>query len=127
MQHVSVNSIDVAAVCKFAPLWANPSCAVPQQWEWFIWWSALREVVVGLECVVPASLLQLSAASAATCSVLFCDGYCYGFVTPVLHIYIVHWCIRQGGEHACARTVAFLLLSSLEQSEPACGISLFEL
>jgi hypothetical protein len=30
-------------------------------------------------------------------------------------------------EHACARTVAFLLLSSLEQSEPTCGISLFEL
>jgi len=56
MQHVSVNGIDVAAACWFAPLWANPLFAVPQQWEWF---GGQREVVVGLECVVPASLLQL--------------------------------------------------------------------
>jgi len=56
LQHVSSDAFDVAASCWFAPLWANPLFAVPQQWDWF---GGHREVVVGLECVVPASLLHL--------------------------------------------------------------------
>ena len=53
---VAAGNIDVAASCWLTPLWANPLFAVTQQWDWF---GNQREVVVGLECVVPASLLHL--------------------------------------------------------------------
>jgi hypothetical protein len=52
-----------------------------------------------------------TAAAPAIPPVLFCDGYCYGFVTPVLHIYLlVHpsgWgaCVCP---HCCIHVVEFL-------------------
>jgi hypothetical protein len=58
------------------------------------------------------------------CWVLFCDNYCCGFVTPVLHIDIGA-SIRVGSMRVPA--LSHSCCCFLEQSEPACGVSLFEL
>jgi hypothetical protein len=46
----------VGSWCWHAPLWSNPFLVRPQTWLWF---GSQRSVLVGLECVTPAGLLNL--------------------------------------------------------------------
>jgi hypothetical protein len=52
------DSLPVGSWCWHAPLWSNPFLVRPQTWLWF---GSQRSVLVGLECVAPAGLLNLPA------------------------------------------------------------------
>jgi hypothetical protein len=56
LRHVGTDALDVDELCWQAPLWANPIFTASQDWAWF---DQQRSVVVGLESMVAAGLLQL--------------------------------------------------------------------
>lgn len=76
----------MSSLCWEAPLWGNPLFAVQQQWQWF---GQSRQVVVGLECVVPRDLLHLPKLQ------------CLGQAVVLMHE-LQHVCMNSGAPQTLA-------------------------